>query len=373
MQSPLPLADSDLLAWIADPYREWSQRFPRRRAFGYLCTYAPLELLHAAGFAPVRIMQSSGVLALAEAHLPTFSCALARTTTEQMLRGKLDFLDGVLFTHTCDTLQCLADIWRLAAARFPVLTFSLPTVLEGEAARIYLLAELQRLVDTLEATFGVRITPNQVRASIAPYNLQRRLLAELYARVEHLSALQVWSLSTVGMLLPVEEHNALLQRFLDSLPKATRHPRSGPALLAVGAIVDDPLVPRLIDELGARLVSDDLCTGSRCWDTLVDEEGDPLSALANRYVRRAPCPAKHAPGQSREERLLGLVRTKGVQGVVFVQLKFCDPHAFDYVPLSQALDAAGVPHLLLESDASVSAGQVRTRLQAFVEMLGSGR
>ncbi len=373
MQSPLQPASAELLGWLADPFREWGRRFPGRRAFGYLCTYAPLELLHAAGFAPVRLTQSCGPVALAEAHLPSFSCALARTVTEEMLRGKLDFLEGVLFTHTCDTLQCLADIWRMAAPRFQVLTLSMPTVLGGAADRAYLLTELHRLADTLETTFGCRITREGLLASIALYNTQRRLLAALYERSSHLSALQVWSLAQAGMLMPVEEHVALLQRFLHDLAEPTAPAPSGPAVLLVGAILDDPLIPQLIDELGARLAGDDLCSGSRYWDTLVDEQREPFDALAERYLRRAPCPAKQVAGQSRPQRLLDLVRAKGAQGVVFAQLKFCDPHAFDYVPLSRALDAAHVPHLLLEIDTGVSAGQVRTRLQAFLEMLGSGR
>jgi benzoyl-CoA reductase/2-hydroxyglutaryl-CoA dehydratase subunit BcrC/BadD/HgdB len=49
--------------------------------------------------------------------------------------------------------------------------------------------------------------------------------------------------------------------------------------------------------------------------------------------------------------------------------KFCEPHAFDYVPLARALEAAGVPHLLIETDVSTPVGQLRTRLQAFIEML----
>ena len=103
-----------LTDFIVHPYRDWKARYPRRRVFGYLCTYAPLEVLHAAGFTPVRLMQLSGPVALANAYLPSFACAPARAVTERMLGGELDFLDGVLFTHTCDTMQCMADIWCMA-------------------------------------------------------------------------------------------------------------------------------------------------------------------------------------------------------------------------------------------------------------------
>jgi len=124
--------------FVAHPYRDWPVRYPGRRAFGYLCAYAPLEVLHAAGFAPVRLMQLSDTVTLADAHLPSFACALARTATERMLCGELDFFAGILFAHTCDTLQCATDIWRMAGPHFKVIPFSLPTVLSSPYARTYL-------------------------------------------------------------------------------------------------------------------------------------------------------------------------------------------------------------------------------------------
>ena len=364
---------------VANPYRVWRERYPGRRAFGYLCTYAPLEVLHAAGFVPVRLMQSSGPVALADAHLPSFSCALARTVTERMLTGELDFLEGVLFVHTCDTMQCAADIWRMAGPHFKVVNFSLPTVLSAAGARSYLLGELQHLQATLQNLFGPAIAQEALWASIAAYDEQRRLLTRLYERRDQFRAEELWPLTQAAMVMPVEEHNALLQTVLQSGGESWPLARSGPGIVLTGAILDDITIPRLIEELGAQVVGDDLCTGSRFFEELVakpvddpgqHERGDPLAALADRYLRRPPCPAKHDAAHPRAERLLALVQESGAQGVVFVLTKFCDPHAFDYVALTSALAAAGVPHLLLETDITVPVGQLRTRLQAFLEMLG---
>jgi bcr-type benzoyl-CoA reductase subunit C len=367
MQDPGQLTQFE---WISDPYRGWSARFPGHRAFGYLCTYAPLELLHSAGFAPVRLMQSAGAVRLADAHLPSFSCALARTSTERFLRGDLDFLEGVIFTHTCDTLQCLADIWRMAKPRFRVLTFSLPTVLSGSASWEYLIGELQRVADKLGGRFGASVTVDALRASIAVYNQQRRLLARLHECAVQLPAQQVWSLMMAGMLMPVDEHNTLLEAFLSSEQIGKAGTRC-PGILLAGAVLDDALIPRLVDELGAYVAGDDLCTGSRYWDVLTDESLPPFEALAERYLRRVSCPAKHTDLAARAEHLLGRVRTTSARGVVFVVPKFCDPHAFDYVPLARALDSAGIPHTHIETDVTLPAAQMRTRLQAFVEMLRS--
>jgi bzd-type benzoyl-CoA reductase N subunit len=360
------------LQGITNPYRDWRSRYPACRAFGYLCPYAPLELLHAGGFAPVRLMQLSGPVVLADAHLPPFACALVRTVTERMLNGELDFLEGVLFVHTCDTMQCAADIWRMARPLFKVLNFSLPSVLGQAGAHDYVLTSLRALASTLQTTFGAAVTEEALRASIALYNEQRRLLAALYEHRRYMPVDQLWSLTLAGMLMPVEEHSAVLRKALRQTEENRVIQSRGPAVILVGAVLDDLAIPRLIAELGGQVVGDDLCTGSRFFDTLANEQKDPYVALADRYLERPPCPAKHDEARPHAQRVLDQVRSSKAQGVIFALPKFCEPHAFDYVPLAQALADAGVPHLLIETDVTVPAGQLRTRVQAFLEMLQLG-
>jgi benzoyl-CoA reductase/2-hydroxyglutaryl-CoA dehydratase subunit BcrC/BadD/HgdB len=82
------------------------------------------------------------------------------------------------------------------------------------------------------------------------------------------------------------------------------------------------------------------------------------------------CPAKHSGTNDRRERLVEMVLKKGVQGVIFFFLKFCDPHAFDYPYLQEALEKAGIPSLVVEVEDQLQAeGQLRTRLEAFIEMI----
>jgi len=276
----------------------------------------------------------------------------------------------VLFVHTCDTMQCAADIWRMARPRFRVLNFSLPSVLHP-ASHDYLLAELHGLASALQSAFGAEVTEDALRASIVLYNEQRRLLATLYEQRRRVPVDEFWSLTLSAMVMPVEEHNTLLRQVLRRTAEQGDVEPAGPAVLLTGPVLDDLTIPGLIAGLGGQVVGDDLCTGSRYFDTGADERREPYAALADRYLQRPPCPAKHDPARPREQRLLDLVRSSKAQGVIFVLPKFCDPHAFDYVPLAQALDGAGVPHLAIETDLTVPAGQLRTRLQAFLEMLHS--
>ncbi|MEK6653947.1 MAG: 2-hydroxyacyl-CoA dehydratase family protein, partial [Thermodesulfobacteriota bacterium] len=118
------------------------------------------------------------------------------------------------------------------------------------------------------------------------------------------------------------------------------------------------------------VVGDDLCTGFRYFSGVIDEKADPVTAIAGRYLERVVCPAKHRGLTDRADHLVRLVREKRVQGVIFFLLKFCDPHAFDYPYLKEALDRAGVPGMVMEvEDRLPGDGQLRTRFEAFVEMI----
>jgi bzd-type benzoyl-CoA reductase N subunit len=358
----------DFASITAAPYLNWQARFPGRRALGYLCSYVPEEIIHAAGFVPLRIMPGGAASPRADAHLQSYTCSLARGCLERSLTGELDFLAGVAFAHTCDTMQCLADVWREGGTGKWVGWLVQPVTLDSPHARTYLVAELKRFAASLTAQFGVTITDEALRASILTYNANRRLLAELHARRSALSAVELWQATNAAMLLPPEDFQRLAEAAPPiAVPAAAR--TGGTGLVLSGATLDDPSILALIEDLGARVVGDDLCNGERYFDTLVAEAGDPWEALADRYLRRVPCPCKHAGLDAREKNLLSLVRERGAQGVVFVHKKFCEPHAWDYPPLAAALQKAGIPHLLLETEATTPLGVVRTRIEAFLEML----
>jgi len=97
--------------------------------------------------------------------------------------------------------------------------------------------------------------------------------------------------------------------------------------------------------------------------------GDPIDNLADYFLRRPPCPTKFHPAHDPGRHLLDQVRQARAGGVVFVLEKFCEPHAFDYALVRPALNDAGMPHLLLEMEHTPSLEALRTRLQAFVEMV----
>ncbi|MBU0492994.1 MAG: 2-hydroxyacyl-CoA dehydratase family protein [Chloroflexi bacterium] len=357
-----------LRAIAADPYNGWSERQPGRRAIGVLCTYAPVEVLHAAGLVPVRLMPgaTSAGLAGADRHLQTYTCAIARGVLAAATAGQWQWLAGVVFPHTCDTIQALADVWREARPASYVGTLVGPVAVESPAAETYLVAELRRFIADLEAHLGLTVTDDALRASIHAYNENRRLLLDLRGRLPYSDWL---TFALAGQIMPIEEHTGLLMALAQgSLLSRGKEP--GVQVVLVGAVLDDPALPAFIQELGASVVDDDLCTGRRAVETRVDEtRADPVLALARRELRRPPCPARYAPGQPPAERLVRLAQDSHAHGVILLQQKFCEPHAFDLPALRAALDRAGISHLTLDMEGSALDGALRTRVQAFLELL----
>jgi benzoyl-CoA reductase/2-hydroxyglutaryl-CoA dehydratase subunit BcrC/BadD/HgdB len=118
------------------------------------------------------------------------------------------------------------------------------------------------------------------------------------------------------------------------------------------------------------VVWDDLCTGSRYFEGTISVGGDPINALAQRYFERIICPAKHSSITARGENLIRYVHEHDIHGVIFLLLKFCDPHSFDYPYLKEYLDKEGMPNMLLEIESQLPPeGQLLTRFDTFVQML----
>jgi benzoyl-CoA reductase subunit C len=363
---------------LADP-NGYVRRFKAesgRKVVGTFCSYAPEEIIFAAGAHPFRLFSSGEKIRLAEAHLQSYCCSLVRGALEDALGGRLEFLDGVVFPHTCDSIQRLSDIWRLNVGHGFHLDLVLPVKLDTQSARLYLVDVLNRFRGELGEKLGVTISDDDLRAAIALYNRIRSALARIYElknnRPEILKGGDIYALVRAAMIMDRTRAASLLDEIageLERLPGGLPGPERKRIILS-GGVCNHPDIYAIIEEAGGAVVGDDLCTGSRYFSGLIDEQAEPVAAIAERYLERVVCPAKHRGLTGRADHLVRLAREKRAQGVIFFLLKFCDPHAFDYPYLKEALDQAGVSSMLLEVEDRLPAdGQIRTRFEAFVEMI----
>jgi bzd-type benzoyl-CoA reductase N subunit len=358
-----------------------------RKVVGTFCSYAPEEIILAAGAHPFRLFGSGEKIRLAEAHLQSYCCSLVRGALEDALGGRLEFLDGVVFPHTCDSIQRLSDIWRLNVPACFHLDVVLPVKLDTDGARQYLIDVLMRFREDLGEKLGVTISDDDLRAAIRTMNRIRAALTRIYdlkaGRPEILKGSDLYTLVRAAMIMDRTRAAALLEEIAAELEKRNAEASatataegaslSGLArkrIVLSGGVCNHPDIYTIIEEAGGVVVGDDLCTGSRGFSGLIDEKADPMKAIIGRYLDRIVCPAKHRGLTDRADHLVRLVGEKRAQGAIFFLLKFCDPHAFDYPYLKEVLDRAGVPSLLLEVEDRLPAdGQLRTRFEAFVEMI----
>ncbi len=357
-------------------YAEKIKNDGRGPVIGYFCSYAPEEIICAAGAVPFRLFGTRGDISLADGHLQSYCCSLARGGLEDALNGSLSFLDGTVFPHTCDSIQRLSDIWRLNAGFSFHADIVLPVKLDASSARTYMEAVLRDFRDELASALNTPITDDDLAGAVAVVNQIRKHLGELYTARSRapglISAGDLYKVTKAAMVMErkeaAEELTALTAALLPGEKPSAGDRRK--RIILSGGICNHPDIYSLMEAAGAEVVWDDLCTGTRYVEGMINETGDPISAITERYMERMVCPAKHSDNTARGRNLVELVRDHNADGVVFLFLKFCDPHAFDYPYLKHFLDEAGIPNMVLEMEERLPPeGQMGTRIESFVEMI----
>jgi benzoyl-CoA reductase/2-hydroxyglutaryl-CoA dehydratase subunit BcrC/BadD/HgdB len=323
---------------------------------GYLCTYTPKELIRAAGFLPVRILAGNQAISLANSYLQSYSCSQARGCLEKMLRGELN-LRAVVFTRSCDTLMRLADIWE-KNSEMEVYNLEFPTKV-GESSVDFFKRELYDFKAKLEEWAGRKIGAAELVSSIKLYSQLERILKEIF---------KIQPDYDLIFKAEREDPSEVLIDARKRLEKLKKRPRpfSEKRVLVTGSVCF-PEILQLIGDVGF-LVTDDLCTGTRFFNFKAGKfKGDVIDFLARKYFDKAPCPTKSYADERRFGYLLE--RVKAVDAVIFLLLKFCEPHFFDYPQLRDKIERMGKRTLLLELEFPVSIEQLRWRIEAFYETL----
>lgn len=361
---------------VQHPYEyaaEWKKK-TNGKIVGYFCSYTPEEIITAAGALPFRIFGTTTTISKADAHLQAYSCSLVRGGLEDALAGRIDFLDGTVFPHTCDSIQRLSDIWRLNIQNKFHIDVILPVKLNTDSARDYMFDVLGKFKNDLQTVLSVKITDDGLQAAVQTHNRIRTGLSRLYElRRSHpmvVSGSDIHTIFKASMIMDRNHYVTVLEDFIAAINIKDHDPVDKKRLVLTGGLCNMPDIYHIIEASGGVVVWDDFCTGARYFEGMIEGNGSILKAIAQRYLTRVVCPAKHAGINLRGDYLLKQVKELKARGVVFIFLKFCDPHAFDYPYMKAMLEKEGIPHLMLEiEDQVASEGQLRTRCEAFIEML----
>jgi benzoyl-CoA reductase subunit C len=356
----------------ADYARQWKQR-TGGKVMGYFCTYAPEELMYAAGILPVRILGSHEVQDVTEPHIFGMFCPFCRDCLAQGLKGRYEYLDGIMIAQSCLHIRQAFTSWQKHVPTSYSYYLPMPHQVQSRHAAPFLTKELEVFKDSLEKWLGQKISDRAIDDAIDVYNRNRQLLWQVYetrkADNPPLSGEEALEMVLAAQMVDKREHSVALEAALAQLPARRAARPAGARLMILGSEDDDLEFIRMVESCGATFVVDDHCTGTRYFWNNVEADGSLLARIAQRYVQRVPCPTKDWPARTRVPHALALARAYHVQGAIVMQQKFCDPHELDIPALTKALNAAGVKTLFLEFDVTVPIGQFKVRVEAFLEML----
>ena len=335
--------------------RRWKAAEPGRKVVGYLPIYVPRELIHAAGMLPLGILGAGESLEVihGDAYYQSYICRIPRSTLELGITGRLDFVDGVLFPSICDVIRNLSGIWQILFPKLYVHYFDVPQNFADGIGGAYYLQELKELREGLSRLSGVEITEEKLRASIALYNQNRRLVDEVYAyrSAEPWQAptSEVYLLMRAGMVLPVEEHNQLMIDYLAAARSSQRQKKDNTRIVLNGVFCEQPPLSliKAIELSGCYVVDDDFMLVNRWLIGDVPLDGDPLQVLCSAFLHHsAETSAKYQPVLAEKGRyILDAVKDRRAEGVIFAAPSFCDPALLERPMLEERLTKIGVPHI----------------------------
>jgi benzoyl-CoA reductase subunit C len=333
--------------------RDWKDAQPGRKAIGYMPIYVPREIVHAAGMLPVGIFGGGDQLEViqGDAYYQSYICRIPRSTIELGVTGRLDCLDGMLFPSICDVIRNLSGMWQIMFKGKYVRYFDVPQNFEDGVGGAFYRTELESLRDDLAALAGRAVTDDDLRASIAVYNDNRRAIADLYA----LRARKPWQAPTsevylvvrAGTILPPEQHTQLVREYVAAAAAESRPKRDNARVVVNGAFCEQPPLGLIksIEMAGCYIVDDDFHLVTRWITQDVPVDGDPLGALSRAFLHHSVSTSSmYTPKREDKGRfLVESVRSTGAEGVVFAMPSFCDPALLERPMLQDALTRHGIP------------------------------
>jgi benzoyl-CoA reductase/2-hydroxyglutaryl-CoA dehydratase subunit BcrC/BadD/HgdB len=355
-----------------------------RKVIGSYCVFVPEELILAVDGVSVGLCAGAEFnFEGAETLLPRNTCALIKSMFGFKL-GKvcpyLEASDVVVGENTCDGKKKAYEILGPLVKDLYVMDMPQMKTAMGKAL---LKEEYSKFIAKLEKESGKKITVESLKKAIEVVNAKRKAvkrLAELRAAdpapISGLDALLVNQVFFYDDPLRFTDSvNKLCDELEDRVKKGIGvFPKGTTRLIVSGCPMAVPnwKLPMLIESGSAVIVGEESCVGERGARWLTESKGntveDILDSITERYFN-IDC-AVFTPNPSRVEYVKEMTKKLRAEGVIHYSLQFCQPYIMESSPVEKELEKSGVPTLRLETDYSQEdAGQLKTRIEAFVECL----
>ena len=348
------------------------------KVVGQYCIYSPLEIAIAAGAVPVSLCGTKNdSIPAAESMLPRSLCPLIKSSFGFVLQDSCPYLaasDIVIADTTCDGKK---KMFELLAERKPMFILQLPQI-QNESALEYWKKEFRRLMEELERRFEVTIGEKELRDAIRKANRFRRALKNVLDLAKRkpspLTGMQLMETAHRASFVPDwDRATALLEDMAREVGADTKSPfsASAPRILLTGVPIGlgSHKVVQLLEDCGASVVCLDNCSCYKKVRLMIDEDADPLEALASRYLE-TPC-AVMSPNPNRYAALEELSREFQVDAVVDLTWQGCQTYDVESWSVKKFVrEKLKLPFLQIVTDYSpADTEQLKVRVEAFLEML----
>ena len=357
-------------------------------AVAYTCENVPEPLLNLGKCFSIRLhAPQTGSMDIATYYMTNLLCEPSRALLERAIEGGYNFADCVITPDGCTMInRCVEnmELLKTMGQDNPNFFHEYMEIAFKNTQADYDLSVLQctnHILKPLQEHYGVDISDKAIRKAVEKHNKLVKVIREIgefrKGDKPRITGYEFHVLCLATYVCPVDLIMKKLEETLEELK--TREPDEKDwrcKILLVGSEVDDSSFIKLIEDNGAMVACDRFCFGSYPGRTeiVLNDEEDALTQVCRHYIQHCQCPRmmNQEKVYSRKQYVAALPAEHDIDVIIYQQVKFCDPWAYErMLGSSMLIHDYGYPVLSIDRpyNSSSSAGQLRTRVQAFVESI----
>ena len=355
-------------------------------AMGYTCFHIPEVLLNVDNCFSVRLRApNTGSIDIATYYMSNYTCEFARALLERAIEGGFQFLDALIGVDACSMMNRSMEHFEILQVNdkpnFFVTHTDMPYKITDYTLDSYIRQMRLRVLDRMTEVFGVDTSDAAIRKAVEEHNEVCRIISEISemrkADNPVITGYEFHVLNLVTYCCPKALILPYLRETLAEL-KTRKPDKKSPfraRVAIVGSEIDDPSLTKLIEGCGALVVSDRYCFGSAPGREVIEltEDEDALTQICRHYMEVSEC-ARYISDEKvlqRRQTADRLAKEFKAEGIIYEQMKYCDYWGFERALVSHVMhDEYGWPVLSIDRlYNNGNSGQLRTRVQAFVESL----
>ena len=355
---------------------------------GYTCYHMPEVVLNVDNCFSVRLRApKTGTFDIASYYMSNYTCEYCRALVERAIEGGYNFLDAIAGVDACAEMnRCMENIEILAVPDMPekkmfVTHCDIPYKVTDYTLTHYVIQIRNRFLNVLAETYGVDTSDKALRKAVKEHNEVCDIITEIgeMRKLDNppITGYEFHVLCLVSYCCPKAKVLPYLKETLKEIKKRKPDPQPWyrARVAIVGSEIDDLDMTRMVEQAGAFIVSDRFCFGSTPGRERIElnDEDDVLTQICAHYLKTTQCPRYMSQEKIQERRDFSdyLAKEYKAEGIIYEAMKFCDFWAFERTLVSHIMNEEyGWPVLSIDRPYMArTSGQLRTRLQAFVESL----